>query len=140
MWGFGNITNNSQQVLMFDYAVAAGSTPQGGGGALNNTRGDAILEIGSLGAIYLTDVGHQGGGPHYWCVQIAWNANTANWYYDGGGALDVVVNADGSFALSGQGQTIAGNINDSELAGPPLAAASASVGAHAVPKIAEVKR
>jgi len=108
MWGFGNISNQSQQILMFDYAVPAGGKAVGS--ELNATRGDAILEIGSVGAIYLTDLGQQPGGPYPWAVQVVWNTSTQNWYYDGDAALDVQVNPDGSFTLSGEGQQISGNL------------------------------
>lgn len=123
MWGFGTITNSSDQILNIDYAVPANG--QITGDQLNSTRGNAIIEIGSLGAIYLTDIGGP-VGPHSWGVQIQWNANTANWGYEGGGVLDVQVNADGTFALSGQGQVIKGNIN--EDASPPLLDAGATSG------------
>lgn len=108
MWGFGNIFNQSQQILRFDYAVPAGGKAVGS--ALNTTRGDAILEIGSLGAIYLTDLGQQPGGPYPWAVQVVWNTSMKNWYYDGYATLDVQVNPDGSFTLSGEDQQISGNL------------------------------
>jgi hypothetical protein len=110
MWGFGTITNDSQQILMFDYAVPAGGKAVGS--QLNATRGDAILEIGALGAIYFTDLGTQPGGPYPWAVQLVWNTSTQNWYYDGDAALDVQVNSDGSFVLSGENQQISGNLAD----------------------------
>jgi hypothetical protein len=108
MWGFGQITNQSQQIVMLDYAVQAGQAATGG--QLNSNRGDAIVEIGSLGAMYFTDVGHQSGGPHYWAVDVTFGDTTKRWFYDGGGVLDVNINADGSFVLSGQGQTIPGSV------------------------------
>jgi hypothetical protein len=110
MWGFGNISNDSQQILMFDYAVPVGT--KAAGSELNATRGDAILEIGSLGAIYFTDLGQQPGGAYPWAVQVLWGTNIQNWYYDGNAAIDVQVNADGSFTLSGEGQQITGSPSD----------------------------
>lgn len=106
MWGFGSIDNQSGQIAMIDYAVPSGGTVQAG--TLDTTRGDAIIEVGALGAIYFTDVGHQGGGPHYWAVDVQFGDTTKRWWYDGGGVLDVALAADGSFTLSGQGQTING--------------------------------
>lgn len=122
MWGFGTITNDSQQILMFDYAVPVGGKATGA--QLNATRGDAILEIGSLGAIYFTDLGQQAGGPYPWAVQVVWSTSTQNWYYDGDAALDVQVNADGSFLLSGENQQIGGNLTDV----PPPAELLATLG------------
>jgi len=123
VWGFGQITNQSAQTLLFDYAVGAGGTNNGS--QLNVTRGNAILEVGSLGAIYFTDVGHQSGGPHYWAVDVQFGDTTQRWFYDGGGVLDAQVNADGTFVLSGQGQTIKGNINAEDTPFGPGAARSA---------------
>lgn len=108
VWGFGQLTNNTDGWVMVDYALPPGSTAQGG--QLNVTRGNAILEVGALGAIYFTDVGHQTGGPHYWAVDIQFGDTTQRWFYDGGGVLDVILEADGSFALTGQGQTIKGSL------------------------------
>lgn len=114
MWGFGTIYNQSDQMLLVNYAIDA-ATPERGpvkvdAGALNQTRGNAILEIGSLGALYFTDMGHQEGGPHYWAVDVTYGDSTARWFYDGGGVLDVMVNPDGSFVLAGQGQQISGSL------------------------------
>ncbi|MEO7260618.1 MAG: hypothetical protein ABI047_05090 [Jatrophihabitantaceae bacterium] len=110
MWGFSAITNNSDQILSFDFAVGAQSGITGD--QLNSTRGNAMVEIGSLGAIILTDLGNVPGGPYPWCVQVAWNTSSENWWYDGFGVLEFKVGDDGSFAFSGQGQVITGNINE----------------------------
>lgn len=115
MWGFGNITNQSDQILMFDYAVGPGGATSGS--ALNNAAGNAILEVGSLGALYFTDMGHQPGGPHYWAVDVLYNDSTWRWFYDGQGVLDAGVASDGSFTLSGQGQKLQGQL--SQPPGPP---------------------
>lgn len=115
MWGFGSITNSSDQTLMVDYAVGPGGVNEGG--SLNATCGNAILEIGSLGALYFTDVGDQPGGPYPWAVDVAWNDITWRWFYDGLGALDLAVNPDGSFVLSGQGQEQSGVLQPPP--GPP---------------------
>jgi len=127
MWGFGTISNGSDQILNFDYAVAANSSASGG--QLNNTCGNAMIEIGSLGAIILTDMGNVPGGPHAWCVQVAWNTSTENFWYDGGGVINVKVDSDGSFALGNGDQLITGNINDDTVAPPgpdPTGASSAA--------------
>ena len=108
MWGFGNITNTSDQILMVDYSVGPGV--QSSGSSLNSTMGNAILEIGSLGAIYFTDVGAQGGGPGSWAVDVTYNDTTWRWFYDGGGVLDVSVAMDGVFTLSGDGQSTQGQL------------------------------
>lgn len=118
VWGFGQITNKTSQTLMFDYAVGSGGTATGD--KLNATRGNAILEVGALGAIYFTDVGHQPDGPHYWAVDIQFGDTTKRWFYDGGGVLDVQVNADGTFVLSGQGQTITGSISSEDTPFGPV--------------------
>jgi len=119
VWGFGQITNQSKELLFFDYAVGSGAATQGG--QLNTSCGDAELDVGALGAIYFTDVGHVTGYPHYWGVQVQWDDATVIWSYDGGGSLDVQVAPDGSFTLSGQGQSINGRFSG-PTAMPPVRA------------------
>jgi hypothetical protein len=108
MWGFGTVINNSVETVMLDFAVGANAATSGG--TLNATRGNAIMEIGALGAVYFTDVGQQAGGPHSWAVDVQVNNDTWRWFYDGTGALDVAVNADASFVLSGHGQQKQGRL------------------------------
>jgi len=74
----------------------------------------AVIAVVGVGSIYLLDVGHVGGGPHYWAVRVT-TGTTYNqlWWYDGGGACTVTINADNSFTLTGQGQTLSAPI------GPP---------------------
>lgn len=115
MWGFGEIQNTSDQILMVDYAVGPGANTTGT--ALNGTAGNAILEIGSLGALYFTDMGHQDGGPHNWAVDVAYNDNTWRWFYDGQGVLDVGVATGGVFVLAGAGQELRGQLV--QPPGPP---------------------
>ena len=54
--------------------------------------------------------GHQPDGPHYWAVDIQAAGAPQRWYYDGAGVLDISIDDDGSFTLSGQGQTITGTV------------------------------
>lgn len=121
MWGFGTIVNDSGQTLMFDYAVGAGSSSAAD---LNGTRGNAILEIGSLGAIYFTDVGWD---KSHWAVDIQCGGDTWRWFYDGAGVLDVSVATDGSCTLSGQGQSHTMRL--SAAAGPAVPPPVAAVAA-----------
>lgn len=74
----------------------------------------AVIAVVNVGSIYLLDVGHVNGGPHYWAVRVT-TGTTYNqlWWYDGAGACTVTINADGSFTLTGQGQTLTSPI------GPP---------------------
>jgi hypothetical protein len=119
MWGFGTISNKTDDYLLVDYAVPAGHDVQAGD--LNHTRGNAIVVVGGLGAVYFTDVGHQPGGPHHWAVDLQFGESSARWWYDGGGVLDAVFEQDGSFTLSGQGQTIHGQITSPREVGAAAA-------------------
>lgn len=107
-WGFGAIANKGTQNLMIDFALGGPTTTTGAN--LNASLGNALVEVGELGAMYFTDVGHQPDGPHYWAVDIQAAGAPQRWYYDGAGLLDVSINDDGSFTLSGQGQTITGTV------------------------------
>ncbi|MDA8457177.1 fucose-binding lectin II [Acidovorax sp. GBBC 3334] len=70
----------------------------------------AVIFVQRFGYITLLDIGHQNGGPHYWCVSVTTGGYTNRWWYDGQGACDLVLNPDGTFNLSGQGQTLHGVI------------------------------
>ena len=106
MWGFGSITNGSGERLMVNYSVDPGVTTTGG--ALNSTMGNAMIELGGLGALYFTDAGGQPGGPFPWAVDVQHNDTTWRWYYEGVGTLEVEIGMDGAFTLRGLGQEYTG--------------------------------
>lgn len=108
MWGFGTIVNGLAELLHCDLVVPPGASTSGG--ALNASRGNAMLTLGTLGAVYLTDLGEQPGGPYPCCVNVTWGTNTKPWYYADGDLLDVQADQDGTFTLAGAGQTITGNV------------------------------
>lgn len=84
----------------------------------------AVINVVGVGSIFMLDVGHQGGGPHYWAVQVTTGtAYKQIWWYDGGGACTLTINADNSFTLTGQGQTLG-----SAIGGPYLPVINLPVG------------
>lgn len=64
------------------------------------------LMINGLGYIDIDDVGHQPGGDHYWALDL----NGLRYWYDGQGSLDFVIEADGSFLATGQGNNVSGQL------------------------------
>jgi hypothetical protein len=71
----------------------------------------AIIAVVGVGSICMLDVGHQNGGPHYWAVRVTSGTDYNQlWWYDGNGACTLTINADNSFTLTGQGQTLTGQI------------------------------
>jgi len=102
-WGFGQITNHTQQILLVDYSIAPGQTLSGS--QLNTSMGNALLDVGAFGVVQFSDVGD--GSPHG-TVRIDFSEQTQYWHYDNHGSLDVTISADGMLTLTGQGQTITG--------------------------------
>ncbi|HMN28264.1 MAG TPA: hypothetical protein PKE45_08925 [Caldilineaceae bacterium] len=70
----------------------------------------ASIFVKTLGCITLLDVGAQPGGSHTWAVDITSGFQTQRWWYDGGGACVLTINADDTFTLTGQDQTLSGPI------------------------------
>jgi Fucose-binding lectin II (PA-IIL) len=67
----------------------------------------ALVAVVNVGSIFLLDVGHQPSGPHYWAVRVTTGTGYNQlWWYDGDGACTLTINADNTFTLTGQGQTL----------------------------------
>lgn len=123
MWGFGTIANNSNQQLLVGFAIDPGGTCSAAD--LNGLRGNAVLEVSGLGAIYFTDIGRAGGRQ---AVDVQCGSETRRWFYDEDGSLlDAMISDDGTFMLTGQGQTITGRlpVPPAPAVPPPVAAVSA---------------
>lgn len=110
MWGFSTIKNQYQGEVLIDYVVPAESTQTGS--EMNGNRGNAIVEVAALGAITLTDVGHE-ADQTYWGVRVEWTNGPSGiyWLYSGAGQMGITVNPDGSFLITGGRQDISGNFN-----------------------------
>lgn len=70
----------------------------------------AVIFVENIGYITLLDIGHQVGGPHYWCVEISSGNYSNRWWYDGNGLCTLTINPDGTCTLTGQEQTLNGPI------------------------------
>jgi hypothetical protein len=61
------------------------------------------------GNIFITDIGHQSGGPHHWALDL----NGQTYWYDGDGSINITFQANGAFIASGDGNHINGKLNPS---------------------------
>jgi hypothetical protein len=89
-------------------------------GSLPN-RGDLALIVMGHGVIMFRDIGHQNipCGRPYWGVEITYNDQKWGFFYDGGGRIDVTINADGSVAFAvAAGQASSAQIVQGD--GPPI--------------------
>lgn len=59
-----------------------------------------------IGFLDITDTGHHPGGPHYWQLVI----NGSVYWYDGDGSPAIVIDADGTFRVTGDGNDISGKL------------------------------
>lgn len=99
MWAITTLTNTTgQPVSMSDGQPILAVRGQAG----NSYR---MIATG-LGFLDFTDTGHQTGGPHYWQIVI----NGGIYWYDGQGSLNVTLNADRTFRITGNGNEIAGKL------------------------------
>lgn len=70
----------------------------------------ASIFVEALGCITLLDVGNQLSADYTWAVDITSGGQTQRWWYNGSGACALTINADDTFTLSGQDQTLTGPI------------------------------
>lgn len=80
------------------------------GKPIDSVRGPAgasfRLIVTGVGFLDLTDMGHEPGGPHYWLIDI----NGQDYWYDGEGALSVDITSAGQFRVTGDGNSLAGEM------------------------------
>jgi hypothetical protein len=74
-------------------------------------EGDRTIIFTEKGHIELLDIGHQAEGPHNWCVQVTSGNSQQRWWYDGPGECTLILDAHGSFELTGQDQKLTGKIS-----------------------------
>jgi hypothetical protein len=89
------LTNNTDQ-------IAAISFPVGPGGRSSSTfvNGDMVVAIPGKGIVIFRDQGHNTPCSRpYWGVSIKYNDQQWGFFYDGGGTIDMTINADGSLAF-----------------------------------------
>ena len=76
------------------------------------------LMINGLGYVDIDDLGHQPQGLHYWAL----NLNGQRYWYDGQGSIEFVIEADGSFQATGQGNNVFGQLKPLPAATPEVLA------------------
>ncbi|PHQ92313.1 MAG: hypothetical protein COB42_01815 [Sulfurimonas sp.] len=101
MWSISNLINNTSPVENINFSD---------GQAINVVRGPKgasfRLIINGFGFLDFTDTGHQPSGPHYW--QLVINRNI--YWYDGQGAINLTINYDGSYTVTGDGNNFFGTL------------------------------
>ena len=101
MWAVNKIVNNTspQENIAFS-----------DGNPINAVRGPEgasfRLIVNGLGFIDITDMGHQPDGPHYWQLVI----NGHIYWYDGQGAIDLIIHSHGDYSVTGDGNSFSGNL------------------------------
>jgi len=101
MWAINCVTNNTSPLENIAFSD---------GQPINAVRGPEgasfRLVVNGFGFLDFTDTGHQPSGPHYW--QLVINGNI--YWYDGQGAINLTINNDGSYVITGDGNNISGDL------------------------------
>lgn len=101
MWSISKVINNTSPLENIAFSD---------GQPINAVRGPEgacfRLIINGHGFLDITDTGHQSDGPHYW--QLIINGNI--YWYDGQGSVCLTINNDGSFLVSGDGNSFSGSL------------------------------
>ncbi|MEQ8335137.1 hypothetical protein [Nisaea sp.] len=114
LWSIGKLTNNWGETITFTLPVGSGSySPVG---EMLARRGDLAIVVPGSGVIYFEDKGHNTPCSRpYWGVKITFKKQVWGFFYDGGGLVDVTIDAQGNpsfVAASGGSQVVVGD-------GPP---------------------
>jgi hypothetical protein len=97
-WIVRNVTNHTNQPVTYALSFGPGTS---NASTASQVRGDAVLVIPSTGALMFKDIGHDSPCSRpYWAVAITLNDRKWHFYYDGNGAVDVTVAADGTVTLT----------------------------------------
>ena len=101
LWSINSLTNNYQYAVTVAYPLGSGGTVTGSD---ITVRGDMAITVPGHGIIQFTDMGDQWKcAGHTWSVFIQYGDDTWGLFYDGGGSLDVTINADGTATLTARG-------------------------------------
>jgi hypothetical protein len=111
-WSIRTLTNHTGQIISVDYPVPPGARRTYGDLGVG---GDAVVAIPGFGVVTFEDTGHKPYCGPYWSVAITYNGSQWGMFYDGGGTVDMIVNADGTLGFTpGPGtQVVSGT-------GPPV--------------------
>jgi hypothetical protein len=90
------LTNLTNQTVSISFPIG----PNGGRGSSTFVSGDMIVAIPGQGIVTFRDMGHNTRCAHpYWGVSIKYKDQQWGFFYDGGGELDMTINANGSLAF-----------------------------------------
>jgi hypothetical protein len=99
-WTIGQLVNNSGQPVTISVPIGPGTV--NGVSSQLATRGNLAVIVLGTGAAVFTDQGHNTPCSRpYWGVKIEYGSQTWGFFYDGGGVVNMTVNADGSVAFAG---------------------------------------
>jgi len=109
MWAINHVTNNTLPL------AAIGFTDNQDINAVRGPEGASFrLVISGVGFLDFTDTGNQPGGPHTW--QLIINGNI--YWYDGQGAIDLTINGNGSYTVTGDGNDFSAKLTPLPLVSP----------------------
>lgn len=97
-WAIRTLTNQTNQTLGVSYPIG----PGGRLGSNTMSGGDAVIAVPGHGIVTFKDMGHNTPCSRpYWGVAIKYKGQQWGLFYDGGGTVDVTINADGSLSMVG---------------------------------------
>ena len=113
LWQIRTLTNKTKEIASISIPVGPGATKQS---SKLGVSGDLVVAIPGNGLMTFKDMGHNTPCSRpYWGVSINYQGKYWGLFYDGGGTIDVTINADGtaSFTAGPAGQIVQGS-------GPPI--------------------
>ncbi len=101
MWAINSVTNKTLPPENIQFSDGGPTT------AVRGPEGASFrLVVNGFGFLDFTDTGHQPSGPHN--NQLVINGNI--YWYDGQGAIDLTINNDGSYVITGDGNNFSGDL------------------------------
>ena len=102
MWTLNTITNNYKGDISVNYVVLSGSSVQNNNYPALGDKRTVALNIPYIGIVYFQDIGTTPLGPSKQTYGVLITLNEIQWVfrYEGNGALNVVVNQDGTLSFS----------------------------------------
>lgn len=97
LWSIRSLVNHTDQILSLSIPIYPGGAKDSQNMLIS---GNLVVAIPGHGVVSFQDKGHNTPceRPH-WGVAISYNDQNWGFFYDGGGTIDVTINADGSLAL-----------------------------------------
>lgn len=90
------LANNTNQIVSISFPVGPG-----GRSSSSFVSGNMVVAIPGKGIVSFRDMGHNTPCSRpYWGVAIKYKTQQWGFFYDGGGTIDMTINADGSVAFA----------------------------------------